>query len=206
MTDETGRTALAAAPHTPADVLAVWLRDLGAYIRTRIEDLDNESLAFRPDPGGNSIGVTIWHFTRWLDVIAHRVFVDGRVESELWHAGGWARETGYDPSGLGYRGLGVVTGYTIEEVDRIPALSAGALILYYDQVAGRLRELLRDMTTEQLHETAPGLGAERTRYSWLSVVLQGSFGHIGEVDALLAMRQRRRPESGGAGAGARPSP
>jgi hypothetical protein len=190
MTDETGRTALAAAPHTPGEVLSVWLRDLGAYIRTRIETLDADSLAFRPDPGGNSIGVTIWHFTRWLDVVAHRIFLDGPVENELWHANGWARETGHDPTGLGYRGLGVVTGYTLEEVNRIPALSAEQLIDYYDQVARRLREQLRDMTTEQLHQTAPGLGAERSRYSWLSVVLQGSFGHIGEVDALLAMRQR----------------
>ncbi len=57
-------------------------------------------------------------------------------------------------------------------------------------MAQRLHEQLRDLTTEQLHQTAPGLAAERSRYSWLSVVLQGSFGHIGEVDALLAMRQR----------------
>jgi len=191
MTDETGRTALAATPYTPTEILSVWLRDLGVYIRTRIENLDADSLAFRPDPGGNSVGVTIWHFTRWLDVIAHRVFLDGAVESELWHANGWARESGYDPRGLGYRGLGVVTGYTIEAVNQIPALRAAELIEYYDQVADRLRELLRDMTIEQLHQTAPGLGAERSRYSWLSVVLQGSFGHIGEVDALLAMRQRR---------------
>jgi hypothetical protein len=113
-----------------------------------------------------------------------------RPPESFWHARGWAAETGYDPTGLGYLGLGVVTEYTIEEVNRIPPFPAAQLIEYFDQVADELRETLRNMTTEQLHGTAPGLGGQRSRYTWLTVVLQGSFGHIGEIDALLAMRDR----------------
>jgi hypothetical protein len=35
------------------------------------------------------------------------------------------------------------------------------------------------------------LGGARSRYSLLSAVLQGSFGHVGEIEALKAMHARR---------------
>lgn len=47
------------------------------------------------------------------------------------------------------------------------------------------------MPTEVVHAPAPGLGGARSRYWWLSAVLQGSFGHIGEIQALKAMPDRR---------------
>lgn len=191
MTDETGRGAQRATPHTTAEVLSVWLRDLARYVRTRCHGLDESALAFRPDAGGNSVGVTLWHFSRWLDVIGQRAWVDGPVGGELWHARGWASRTGYDPTGLGYRGLGVVTGYTVEEVDRIPPIGLDVLLEYFGQAVDSLREQLAAMGDEQLHEATPGLGGENSRYAALSAVLQGSFGHLGEIDALLSMRERR---------------
>ncbi|GIH06101.1 hypothetical protein Rhe02_41680 [Rhizocola hellebori] len=190
MTDETGRGAIAATPHTPAGALSAWLRDLEAGFLARAQNLDAERLAFRPDPGGNSVGVTLWHFTRWLDVVAHRVWVDGEAGDELWHARGWARQTGYDPSGLGHAGLGVVTGYTLAEVNAIPNFDAVLLTDYFGSVADDLQDLLHSNNSETLHGIAPGLGGQWSRYTWISVVLQGSFGHLGEIDALLAMRQR----------------
>jgi Protein of unknown function (DUF664) len=68
MPDEAGRPSLAAAaPATPAAVLASWLADLVATVREHVGDLSAEELAFQPDPQGNSIGVTVWHFSRWLE-------------------------------------------------------------------------------------------------------------------------------------------
>jgi hypothetical protein len=68
MPDEAGQPSpAAAAPATPAEVLAAWLGDLVAMVHQHINGLSPEKLAFQPDPQGNSIGVTVWHFSRWLE-------------------------------------------------------------------------------------------------------------------------------------------
>jgi DinB superfamily len=177
-------------PSTPAAVLAAWLGDLNTMVHQHIAALSAEELAFQPDPQGNSIGVTVWHFSRWLDVVG-RAFTGEPPSAELWYTGGWAARTGYDPTGIGYHGLGVLTGYTWAEVVQVPALSAAELLDYLDQVTDRLLSALDQMPTEVLHAPAPGLGGTRSRYSRLSAVLQGSFGHVGEIEALKAMRARR---------------
>jgi DinB superfamily len=191
MPDETGQPSpAAAAPATPAAVLATWLADLVAMVHQHIADLTAEELAFQPDPQGNSIGVTVWHFSRWLDVVG-RAFAGQPPSGELWHTRGWAARTGYDPTGIGDYGLGVLTGYSWAEVTKVPTLSAAELLDYLGQVTQRLVQALDGMSTEVLHGPAPGLGGVRSRYSWLSTVLQGSFGHVGEIEALNAMRTRR---------------
>jgi hypothetical protein len=177
-------------PSTPAAVLAAWLNDLTTMVHHHIADLSADELAFQPDPQGNSIGVTVWHFSRWLDVIG-RAFTGEPPSAELWHTRGWAARTGYDPTGIGYQGLGVLTGYTWAEVTQVPALSAAELLDYLGQVTDRLLSALDQMPAEVLHSPAPGLGGTRSRYSRLSAVLQGSFGHVGEIEALKAMRARR---------------
>ncbi|NUO58253.1 MAG: DinB family protein [Hamadaea sp.] len=191
MTDETGRGSAAAAPDTVVDLFATWLDELAGAVRHRFQDLPDDAVAYRPDPGGNSVGVTLWHFTRWLDLLTHQAWRAEPVSGEVWHRNGWAARTGYDPTGLGFQGYGVVTGFTVEEVDAVPFLTSSQLLAYFSEVTDSLRAELRGLTTGQLHEPAPGLGGQRSRYSWLAPVLQGSFGHIGEIDALLAMRTRR---------------
>jgi len=171
-------------------VLAAWLGDLVAMVHQHIAGLTAEELAFQPDPQGNSIGVTVWHFSRWLDVVG-RAFAGQPASSELWQTAGWAARTGYDPTGIGDQGLGVLTGYTWADVTQVPTLSAAELLNYLGQVTGRLLGQLDGMPTEILHAPAPGLGGTRSRYSRLSAVLQGSFGHVGEIEALRAMRARR---------------
>jgi DinB superfamily len=177
-------------PGSPAQVLVAWLGDLVAMVHQHIADLTAEELAFQPDPHANSIGVTVWHFSRWLDVVG-RAFAGEPASAELWHTGGWAARTGYDPTGIGDHGLGVLTGYTWAEVTQVPTLSAAELLDYLGQVTDRLLGELDGMPTEVLHAPAPGLGGTRSRYSRLSAVLQGSFGHVGEIEALKAMRARR---------------
>jgi DinB superfamily len=181
-------------PRSPAAVLAAWLADLAAVVHQHLADLSAEQLAFQPDPHANSIGVTVWHFSRWLDVVG-RAFAGEAPSGELWHTGGWAARTGYDPTGIGYQGLGVLTGYTWAEVTQVPALSAAELLDYLGQVTDRLLQALDGMPTEVLHAPAPGLGGTRSRYSLLSAVLQGSFGHVGEIEALKAMHARRLARS-----------
>jgi hypothetical protein len=56
--------ATSTPPGSPAAVLAAWLGDLVAMVHEHIAGLTAEELAFQPDPQGNSIGVTMWHFSR----------------------------------------------------------------------------------------------------------------------------------------------
>jgi DinB superfamily len=145
-------------PRSPAAVLAAWLADLAAVVHQHLADLSAEELAFQPDPHANSIGVTVWHFSRWLDVVGG-AFGGEPPSGERWHTGGWAARTGYDPTGIGYQGLGVLTGYTWAEVTQVPALSAAELLDYLGQVTDRLLQALDGMPTEVLHAPHPAWAA-----------------------------------------------
>ena len=87
-----------------ADLIA-WLAE---GMRGEVEKLSPQELDWQPDAEGNSIGVTVWHVARWLDVVP-RLFQEKPPEDELWLTQGWAERTGYNPQCIGYRGLGALT-------------------------------------------------------------------------------------------------
>jgi hypothetical protein len=111
-----------AAPATTAESLTEWCRDLHEELTARVALLTPEDLAWQSHPDANSAGVTVWHVTRWLDVLATRAFTGRDAAADLWHTAGYRRTTGYEPDGIGYLGLGTLTGYTPEEMRDIPAL------------------------------------------------------------------------------------
>jgi len=172
------------------EILTDLIEKLGDDVRAEIGELSQEELDWQPDPEANSIGVTVWHFSRWLDVLAERALADQPAEQELWHTRGWAARTGYDPRGAGYEGLGVLTGYTLAEVAAVPHLPTGDLLEYLGQVCAALRERLLALPEGGLYQPAPGLGSRRTPYKWVRSILMGCFGHVGEIEALKAMRER----------------
>src|SRR5690348_12776309 len=100
------------------ELYADLLGALSTWAHLEVEGLGAAELAWQPDAEGNSIAVTVWHFSRWLDVTARLMLGKGPGE-ELWLTGGWAERTGYHPQGKGLQGLGVVTGYTLQEVAEI---------------------------------------------------------------------------------------
>jgi hypothetical protein len=167
-----------------------WLATLGELTHAEVASLSHDELAWRPDPLANSVGLTVWHYARWLDVLACRVLADRPAEAEVWQVAGWAARTGYDPRGIGYLGLGVVTGYTAEEAAAVPNLPAEVLLAYFDAALLALRERLRALPAEAIHAPAPGLGSSRTAYERLKAIMIGCFGHVGEIAALNAMRGR----------------
>ena len=118
-----------------ADLIA----SLAEGIHSEVGKLSPQQLDWQPDAEGNSIGVTVWHVARWLDVIA-RVFQGRPPADELWLTQGWAERTGYQPQGIGYRGLGALTGYTQQEVAAIPHLSAAESLAYLDQACEAQRK------------------------------------------------------------------
>src|SRR5262245_47420141 len=110
------------------ELFVEWLGDYARDMRREIEGLTPEALAWQPDSQGNSIGVTVWHSSRWLDLVNVRALQNRPQAEEQWFTRGWAEETGYDPRGVGSQGFGAVTGYTWAEVEAIPALPASALL------------------------------------------------------------------------------
>jgi hypothetical protein len=176
---------------TDRELLADLVRYLAVRVREEVESLSPEELAWQPDARGNGIGVTVWHFSRWLDVLAVRVLGGRSAAEEQWQTRGWAAKSGYDPRGIGYLGLGALTGYTWEEVLAIPALSANDLRAYLDQVTGALRDTLLSLPDGALHQPGTDGDAARTAYDRVRAVLTGCFGHVGEIEALKALRARR---------------
>ena len=75
----------------------------------------------------------------------------------------------------------------------IPALPAADLLAYLEQVTSALAAQLRAMSPQKLHGLVPGLGGRRTAYRCVSRILQGCFGHLGEIEALKGWQDRDEP-------------
>lgn len=177
---------------TDKEVLIDLMNDIGTEIRDEIGEMSAEELAWQPDPQANSIGVTVWHVARWLDVLSTRILGTGATEDELWHTQGWAQRTGYDPRGIGASGLGNVTGYTIEEVAAIPPMSAADLLAYLDSTIEAVNSCISEMPDGALYEKVPGIGKSRTSYGWIKLLMKGCMGHLGEIQTLKSIHERMR--------------
>jgi len=51
------------------ELMAKWFEDIGAGLRRRVKDLDEDALEWRADDRGNNIRETVWHMGRWIDVL-----------------------------------------------------------------------------------------------------------------------------------------
>ena len=93
-------------------------------VQQAVEGLDEDRLAFRPDPDANSVAWLTWHLTRVQD--DHVAGVAGG--EQLWTVGGWVERFGlpFDVGAIGY-------GQTSQEVGRVRA-GAELLIAYQDAV------------------------------------------------------------------------
>jgi hypothetical protein len=175
---------------TDVELVIDLIQELVRQVTQSVKSSDREELTWQPDPQGNNIAVTVWHFTRWLDVLTVRAFQNRPPEEEQWFTRGWHEQTRYDPRGIGTLGIGALTGYTWAEVEAVPILSAQELLQYLGTVTEAMHEYLRAMPEGGLFQLAPGLGGDRTVYDWLKEIVTGSYRHVGEILTLKAMRQR----------------
>lgn len=132
-----------------------WCHDLEQEPAARLRLVSREELQWQPHPDSNSVGVTVWHVSRWLDVLGSRTFTGLPARDELWHAEGWQEATGYDPSGLGFLGLGTLTGYTPEQMRAVPVMDTGALSSYLSQSACRLVAQIASLGSSRLQVAGP---------------------------------------------------
>jgi uncharacterized damage-inducible protein DinB len=123
------------------DVLIEAFDRLPELVRSAVDGLTPEQLRWSPGPGANSVGWLVWHLTRIQD---HHV-AELLGQDQVWVLGRWAARFGLDadPSDTGY-------GHSSEQVAAVRPASAQVLIDYYDAVAARTLDLLRDVTPEGL--------------------------------------------------------
>jgi hypothetical protein len=168
------------------------VQELVRQVRREVEGLSEDELTWQPAPASNHIAQTVWHFTRWLDVMVVQAFENKPSDEEQWFTRGWASKTGYDPRGIGYGGFGTITGYTWQEAEAVPVLSAADLIAYLEQASQALRKHLLAMLDGALVQPILGLDHKESPHDWLKDILTGSFRHVGEIQTLKAIRQRTR--------------
>jgi hypothetical protein len=84
--------------------------------------------------------------------------------------------------------LGTLTGYTPEQMRAVPTMDSAALSTYLSQSVARLVQQIANLETILLRAGPKGLSP----YQIISGTLQGSFGHVGEIDTLIAFRVRLR--------------
>lgn len=158
------------------DVLADLVVHLREGIDRQLTTTPGAALHWRPAREMNSIGDTVWHIARWLD-LCDSWLRDAAPETQHWIADGWAERTGYDPRGVGTDGLGVLSGYSFAEVEAIPKLRADQLRTYLGRVSDALVSRLR--------------GTDDAAVKRYSSVIEGALGHLGEIATLRALYDRR---------------
>src|SRR5260370_26685495 len=87
------------------EVLADLVVDLRAGLERQLASTPEGALHWRPAREMNSIGDTVWHVARWLD-LCDSWLRNAAPETQHWIADGWAARTGYDPRGVRTDGLG----------------------------------------------------------------------------------------------------
>ena len=158
------------------DVLADFVTDLRSGIERQLAGMPEAALHWRPAREMNSIGDTVWHVARWLD-LCDSWLRNAAPETQHWIADGWAARTGYDPRGIGTDGLGAISGYTFSEVETIPKLRADQLRAYLGTACDAIVPRLR--------------AADDAAVKRYASVIEGALGHLGEIATLRALFERQ---------------
>jgi uncharacterized damage-inducible protein DinB len=123
-----------------SELLADSLDRVHAQVPGIVEGLNEDELAWRPDPDANSIAWLIWHVSRVED--DHVAEVAGTAQA--WTDEGWA-----DRFGLPFRAEDHGFGHRSDEVGRVRA-SAELLAGYNAAVAQRTTSYVRTLTDDDL--------------------------------------------------------
>jgi len=160
----------------------------------RLKRIPADALYWQPHRESNSIGVTIWHYTRWWDLFGTVTLVDGAIDAQHWFRDGWMDRTGYDPRGKPPDGLGLITGYSVDEMLAVPHLSADDLAAYHTASTTSAISAIEAEDATSLQRTLQvGEGdTGGSRYAQILGLALGSHRHLGEIDALSSLFERRQ--------------
>lgn len=124
-----------------SDVLIEAYGRIRELVHIAATGLGEEALAYRPEPGANSIAWLVWHLTRIQD--DHLSEIAG--QDQLWSGGSWAADLGMpaDPLKLGQ-------GDGPDDVAAIRPSDPAALLAYHDAVMDRSVAYLRTVDEAEL--------------------------------------------------------
>ena len=159
----------------------------------RLKRIPADALYWQPHRESNSIGITIWHYTRWWDLFGTVTLIDGAIGDQHWIRDGWLERTGYDPRGKPPDGLGLITDYTVEQMLAVPQLSSDDLAAYHQaSTDSALAAIAREDQTSLTRMLSIGEGdSGGTRYQQILGLALGSHRHLGEIDALASLHARQ---------------
>ena len=152
-------------------------------VQQAVEGLDEEALAFRPDPDANSVAWLVWHLTRVQD--DHVADVAGA--EQIWTAAGWVERfrLSFDVGTIGY-------GQSSEEVGRVRA-TAEMLTAYQDAVhASTVRYLATLDDGDYARVVDDRWDPPVTLAVRLVSVLNDATQHVGQAAYVRGMLDRRR--------------
>ena len=173
------------------DILSDILQDNQRRIHWLLGEIDDDCLHWRPDPGANSIAITIWHCARVADVFFTQHILNEPATAELWSIQSWTEKTGYDPYGIGLNGWGTLQGYSVAEVEAMPHFSREHLLRYSDAVIMAVSNHLQTLDETTLQATAPGYDGQQSVYFWIKAPMLDLTRHVGEMLAIMATWQRQ---------------
>jgi hypothetical protein len=168
---------------TSAELLADAFGRIRRAVHQAVDGLTVEQLAFRVDPGANSIAWLVWHLTRIQDD-----HVAGVAQAEqVWTAAGWVERFGlpFDPRDTGY-------GHQADEVAAVRVDSGELLAGYYDAV--------HEQTTRYVERLGEADLARVVDRSWdppvtlgvrLVSVIADDLQHAGQAALVRGILQRR---------------
>jgi hypothetical protein len=167
--------------------IAMQAQALPAGVHRRLDELTDEQFMWRPHEKANHAAFISWHCLRACDMQLARVRQVG-PDGEIWQTGGFRERTGYDPRGLGARGMGIGTGFTRAMVDAVP-YSKELVLTYAEAIGEAYTAHLATMTDADLD--APALipeGSPAARnVDALEVALRQFYQHMGECDFLRGL-------------------
>jgi DinB superfamily len=173
------------------DVLIDLLEDNRRRILRLLGTMSDQCVFWRPEADANNIAVTIWHMARIFDVFLTQQAKGDLSEEECWFHNGWAKQTGYDPRGLGLNGWGMLTEYTQDEVAAVPLLKKDQLLKYLNEVYDAVKEYLICMSMRKLLTPGSGLDRKYTKYQWIQMALLDNVRHLGEIYGIQARWSRQ---------------
>lgn len=179
-------------PHDAPGFLRELVFRLQRGTLARLKRVPANVLYWQPHRESNSIGVTVWHYTRWWDLFGTVTLVDRPIDQQHWIRDGWLERTGYDPRGKPPDGYGLLTGYSVDEMLAVPQLSGDDLAAYHTASTDSAMRAIEKETADSLaRELKLGEGdTAGSRYLQILGLALGSHRHLGEIDALSSLHER----------------
>jgi hypothetical protein len=147
------------------------------------DGLSADDLAYRLDPGANSISWLVWHLTRIQD--DH--IADAADSDQVWLVDGWQQrfDLPLDPLATGY-------GHGPEEVAAVRVSSPDLLVGYHDAVCERTVDYIRGLADEDFARIVDeGWDPPVTLGVRLVSVLSDNLQHAGQAAFVRGVLARR---------------